>query len=224
LFADIDFNDAPSCLFFIPIILLAVYFTWQILHHRIGTFHSGLAGFFVGLVLCIFLLPVIKQLLIIILGGAERRARRRIDTFMKGHPDWHLRLYRTPGGYRLLAMHCTFSPDDPAVTKCFQTLGVDPIYTRMCRNQQCFRARLSPKPWRIGIIDHMKPRPGYWPVNPERLPERSRWIEAYETKAQGYASCRFVEALGSDVVDSTAQAIQVIHDEFCRATSGLPIA
>jgi hypothetical protein len=157
-------------------------------------------------------------------GGVEGSVRTRIARFIAGHPEWHLRLYRTPAGMRVLAMHRTFDPEEPAVADCFHALGVDPIYARMCHNQHCFRARVSPKPWRIGIPGHMRPRPGVWPVNPERLPERNRWIEAYEHVARNHASCRFIEAVGSDVVAPEAQAVQVLHDELCQATGASPIA
>ena len=84
-------------------------------------------------------------------------------------------------------MHRTFDPREPAVAEFFRALGTDPIYVQMCLRQNCFRARVSPKPWRIGIGQHMKPV-GVWPVDPNRLPERRQWIEAYERVSKGYAS------------------------------------
>ena len=100
-------------------------------------------------------------------GGVEGMARRRIARFVADNPEWNLRLYRTPAGLRVLATQRTFAPDDPAVAQCFAALGADPRYARMCLRQQCFRARLSAKPWRIGIADHLRPRPGVWPVAAE---------------------------------------------------------
>ena len=40
----------------------------------------------------------------------EKRAAKRIGLFLQQHPEWHLRVYRTPAGFRLLAMHDVFSP------------------------------------------------------------------------------------------------------------------
>ena len=37
-------------------------------------------------------------------------------------------------------------------------IGADPIYVQMCLRQHCFRARVSSKPWRIGIGQHLRPR------------------------------------------------------------------
>ena len=157
-------------------------------------------------------------------GGAEGQARRRVDAFIAAHPDWHLRLYRSPAGFRARAMHRTFDAGEAAVAECFRELGADPVYVRMCQRQNCFRARISPKPWNIGIAAHIKPRPGYWPVKPERLPERARWVEDYERKATGFASCRFVAALGSGQVDSRAEEVRALHDECCCCDRELPLA
>ena len=54
------------------------------------------------------------------------------------------------------------------------------MYRLMCQKQACFRARVSPKPWRIGIDQRLKPRPGVWPIDPARLPERRAWVAAYD--------------------------------------------
>jgi hypothetical protein len=157
-------------------------------------------------------------------GGAEQLAKSRIARFLAAHSDWYLRLYRTPAGLRVLVMHATFNPSDLAVSECFQSLGADPIYVRMCQRQYCFRARVSPKPWRIGIGQHLKPSPGVWPINPDRLPERYRWIETYERAAQSHSSCRFLEAQGSGAIHPTATDVQRIHDELCQANRPLPLA
>jgi len=155
---------------------------------------------------------------------AEQLARRRASQFLESRPDWNLRLYRTPAGMRLLATHQPFQPGEPAVSEFFQATATDPLYARMCLNQQCFRARVSPKPWRMGIETHLKPRPGVWPVAPERLPERNAWIANYEEKSRAYAACAFVEAIGSGVTHPDVKATQELHDELSGAISGLPLA
>ncbi|MEJ8851437.1 hypothetical protein [Variovorax rhizosphaerae] len=156
--------------------------------------------------------------------GPEKRAKARIARFMQQHADWHLRIYRTPAGFRLLAMHDVFDPGSAAVSDCFKHLGVDKVYARMCQNQGCFRARLTAKPWRIGIAEHLRPRPGVWPVAVERLPMREAWVARYEAVARDHAACRFLEAVGSDRVHPAAQRVQDVHDEMSGAASGLPIA
>ena len=57
------------------------------------------------------------------------------------------------------------------------------------------------------------------------MPERARWIDAYERVAEGYAACTFVEALGArEQVHPKAREVQQLHDALCRADSGLPTA
>ena len=156
--------------------------------------------------------------------AAEGRARVRIDKFLAKNPDWSFRIYRTPAGLRLLAMHRMFDPREPDVAACFRELGCDPVYARMCVNQNCFRARISPKPWRIGISSHMKPRPGVWPVSPDQMPNRAAWVGAYEKKAEEFSACRFVESVGSGAEDSTARGVQKLHDDLCGANAERPLA
>jgi hypothetical protein len=223
LFADIDFQDKPGSRLAGAIIVLLL-----LAAGAIGwTLHSAWYGIGAAVLAVILGYGIGKRLNSLALrakDGAEGGVRERIATFIAAHPDWHLRLYRTPAGMRVLAMHRTFNPEEPAVADCFQALDADPVYARMCLNQHCFRARVSPKPWRIGIATHMRPSPGVWPVKPERLPERNRWIEAYERTAREYASCRFVEDVGSCAAAPEAQAVQVLHDELCQAMGEAPIA
>jgi hypothetical protein len=160
-------------------------------------------------------------------GGVERRvraARRRLARYVKAHPGWAVRVYRTPSGLRVMATHQLFTPNDPAVAAFFQAIRVDRVYRQMCLNQQCFRARLTPKPWRIGIAAHMKPRPGVWPVEPSRRPERDAWIALYEDRSQAYAACRFIEALGPPATHIDVETVRRVHDDESRALRDLPIA
>ncbi len=159
-------------------------------------------------------------------GSPEQRARARIDAFAAAHPHWHLRLYRTPAGFRLLAMHATFDPSGGDVAACFEQLGVDPLFARMCRMQHCFRARVSPKPWRVGMRDKIKPRYAAWREEQRLRPERQAWIERYQRASAGHAACRYLATLG-DASRSVAEARRIgdWHDALCRAeAAALPIA
>lgn len=182
-----------------------------------------------GLVLALFLGPLAGWLLhrarVRIAGGDAHITRTRIERFIAAHPSWGLRLYRTPNGWRTLVTHRPFAPDETEVGAFFEAIGADPLYVRMCRNQQCFRARVSAKPWRVGIAAHLKPRPGVWPVRPEHMPARNAWIEHYEREAQRYAACAFVAALGAQTTHPKVQAVVLLHDQLCQATTAsLPVA
>lgn len=59
------------------------------------------------------------------------------------------RLYRTHSGYRLI---CTSRPIGHGemwyALRLLRFLKADPRYIDLCKTQECFRARLTPKPWR----------------------------------------------------------------------------
>jgi len=223
LFADVDFESGfptrTGCVLFV---------CWAIASVGLGV------GFRSGLVFLVALLgggllgswgfTLGYKLLRSLRGGSQKVAFQRVVRFFTAHPTWKLRLYRTPAGLRVLAMHRPFVPNDPEVSQFFQTLKCDPVYVQMCQRQQCFRARVSPKPWRIGIRDHLRPRPGVWPVREEAMPVRRAWVDAYHAKAAGFAACRFEAELGQGPVHEKVRAVQDLHDRLCRADSGLPIA
>ena len=97
--------------------------------------------------------------------GSEKRAGARIARFIQQHPDWHLRIYRTPAGLRLLAMHDTFQASDAAALDCFERLGVDTVYARMCRNQTAFAPASRPSPGASAWANRCARAPacGRWP-------------------------------------------------------------
>lgn len=223
LFADVDFEEGTNDAWLFPSMaasLLAALALGLALRSYCVTLVAAVAALFLAGPVARWL----RRRIVRARGGAEKVARARVSAFVQRHPDWHLRVYRTPAGLRVLAMHRTFDPAEPAVAELFGALGTDRLYAQMCLRQHCFRARVSPKPWRIGIAAHLRPRPGVWPVKPERLPERQRWVEAYERAAQGHAACRFLEAVGSTDVHPAAASVQAVHDALSRAEDALPIA
>lgn len=158
-------------------------------------------------------------------GGAEARALGLVDAFVADHPDWHLRVYRTPAGLRVLAMHRTFQPQDDDAAALFSALGADHLYTVMCKVQHCFRARLTPKPWRIGIDQRIRPPVAAWSAEQATLPERLAWVSGYESRSDGYAACRYLRSLGDTTrVDPKAEHVRGLHDAMARADSDLPLA
>ncbi len=222
-FADIDFsNAAPGVLFvsFAALLILAATTNAWIEQ----SWRALLLGVVVSLVVSGPIARLLYRGQLYLRGGFERVALARIERFVARNPRWNVRLYRTPAGLRVLATHALLQPDDPQTLACFAALRADPIYVRMCRNQQCFRARVSAKPWRIGIARHMRPRPGVWPVAAESMAMRTHWISRYENVAARYAACRFMTALGSGTTHPDAALVQAMHDELSRAASALPLA
>lgn len=221
LFADVDFESRAQSLrwhmaSFLVLETAAVLFSYF--------FHS--LGWLLLLTLAAFALtPALAFALAKLFPENRQEAvMQRIREFMKKHPSWRLRVYRTPAGLRILAMHRTFSTQDPEVAELFGQLNCDPLYVRMCYNQKCFRARLTPKPWRVGMKRHIVPRRGAWPVEPEVLPRRAEWVREYEAAGRMYAACGFLEEMGDGRIDPKAETVRKLHDDRCRAHSGLPLA
>lgn len=223
LFADVDVDPKPGvnagCAVAIGLVL--------------GAFVLGLSGVRGPVVLWWFLAIGLGLFSVLRLGRwvvrqwrgkPEQVVRRRLSRWLKAHADWRVRLYRTPAGFRLLAVHRVFDPNEPQVAAFFKALAVDPLFARMCFHQHCFRARLSGKPWRMGIEESLRPRPGVWPIPAEHLPARAAWVSRYEKQAANFAACQFIEEFGEGAVDGRALAVQRYHDEHARARTALPLA
>ena len=212
LFVDIDYADsAPMSWYFTAGLL------WLLL--AVGAWRQ-----LSGLTLFMALLSAgVVYVLLIALGNRWQRRRSvvtteaRVRRFAAEHPSWGLRLYRTPAGLRVLATHAPFRPDAAETTACFDALGADARYAALCRNQQCFRARLTGKPWRMDITEHLGPRPGIWPVRTEQLPQREKWTRNYDAVAAGYAACTFLYALGNSNGAATDASVLEVHDSICHA-------
>jgi hypothetical protein len=216
LFADIDIEHPspflPGCILFIAFAAGSFALGWR--------FDSWVVAGVLLFLSLIFAWPIansVLKIIVMLIGGPEQVARRRIERFMERNPDWNLRVYRTPAGFRLLATHQPFIPSSAEVQEFFAAIQADPIYVAMCLNQQCFRARLTAKPWRIGIPSHMRPRPGVWPVAPERMQERTEWIENYEKRAAGFAACSYVDSIGIGTIHPSLRSIVELHDSRSRA-------
>lgn len=191
----------------------------------VGSWRVGAGLLVAALLLAAPLARLAQRALLAAQGGAEARARRRLAAFVAVHPGWNVRLYRTPAGLRLLATHRPFEPGEAEVTAFFDAVRADPVYVRMCRNQQCFRARLTAKPWRIGMAGHLRPRPGVWPVSPRGELLRASWVARYEAQAAGFAACRYVESVGTGVLHERVRPVVDLHDREARALqANVPLA
>jgi hypothetical protein len=223
LFADVDFDRKLGCgLIFAHFAgLFAIVGFLAAKYHSRGLFIGGTLA---AMILAPFIARLAHKIALAARPSPEQEMRSRLALFLQAHADWHVRLYRTPLGFRALVMHRTFDPRSDEVSVFFTALQTDRAYAVMCRRQNCFRARLTPKPWRIGLKAHLRPRPGVWPISPEKLPLRQAWVAEYEAASVHFAACQFVESFGPRTIDPKARAVQALHDRVAQAASGLPIA
>jgi hypothetical protein len=159
--------------------------------------------------------------------GAAPRARMeaaaiaKVEALVESVPRSGVRVYRTRGGLRYLLTHGRPNPGSPETLKAMQTLGADPLYVRLCRAQECFRARLTPKPWRCGVSS-LNIR---YPYLDRQAENRVReWTERYARRAEKFATCNLIAHLGSSAMDPLVARVVEYHDDKSKIGSGLPLA
>ncbi|MGL4609461.1 MAG: hypothetical protein ACRCYY_07215 [Trueperaceae bacterium] len=141
----------------------------------------------------------------------EDKVLAHIRTWHTTHPDWTLRIYKTKRGFRLLVTHALFNPTDASVDEVMKELGADGRYRMLCKAQACFRARLTPKPWRI---HSRKPTTRYPWETPERELEQRTWEERYHRVIRDYSVCQIVETLGTTSIHPVVEQIIRVHDSY----------
>jgi hypothetical protein len=135
--------------------------------------------------------------------------------------DLSARVYETAAGHRLIITNAPFKAGNPDAESLLAEFGSDPLYVRLCRAQDSFRARLTPKPWRCRMSNPTVEFPFETPQSQERY---ERWVAAYDAKTTSFATCRFVTTIGAEnVADGFDQLIQY-HDAQTKATSSLKLA
>jgi hypothetical protein len=145
----------------------------------------------------------------------------RLTSFLATHPQWRVRVYRTRSGWRYLVVHDVFDPRAARTRTVLEELGCDPRYVQLTRVQECFRARLTPKPWRCGIALP----PGRHPrEDPEVQGRFARWQVDYHAACEPFATCQFIAELGEGSAAAEAARVIQLHDGETRAGSDLPLA
>jgi hypothetical protein len=148
-------------------------------------------------------------------------ALAKVENWTRSNPGWGWRVYRTRAGLRLLATHALFDPEAAASDSVFDALGADPLYRQLCRMQKCYRARLTPKPWRCGI----RAKPERWPFLDARAEKHfQKWEAQYQSYSFNWATCQLIKKIGNDAVHPGVQPILKIHDEMTRVESKLKLA
>ena len=151
----------------------------------------------------------------------QNEAIARTENWTRGNPAWGWRIYRTRAGLRLMATHGLVEADSDIADGVFEALGADPLYRKLCQTQKCFRARLTPKPWRCGI----RSKPERWPWLDAKQEKRfQKWEAQYQSFAFNWATCEFLRQIGNPIVHPAVQVILKLHDGPARAESKLHLA
>ncbi|MEM9367276.1 MAG: hypothetical protein AAGD07_14890 [Planctomycetota bacterium] len=222
-FADIDTESHPGCVYYIATFGVSFVSLFALAHRFeiVGAFWLILFG---SLILSALFGSSLHAIQNWFRGTPKQWALKRIERAAAARHDWSMRVYETPNGYRVLVTHRTFDPRSDLVREFSRDVAADPVYVRMCFNQNCFRARITPKPWRIGISSPVRPPGGVWPIRPDRLNERQQWVDQYDERRRNHAACRLVAQFGGMQACANAVDVQRVHDSHCQAEAGLPLA
>jgi hypothetical protein len=135
----------------------------------------------------------------------------KVQNWQAQNPNWAIRVYRTRRGFRLLVAHDLFDPTSELVQQTMKTLGADGLYQKLCLSQACFRARLTPKPWRIGL---QRPDTRHPFSTPQEEASQHAWQTQYNQKIGGFSVCKVLANLGQAAVHQDIAQIMEIHDQY----------
>jgi hypothetical protein len=127
------------------------------------------------------------------------------------------RLYETYQGARVIVSGRDFDPRAAETKQIMDEFHSDPLYIRLCLKQGCYRARLTPKPYRMRNMRRYKVR---FPREGED-PEFRQWLAEYERESRDFNTCRFIEQIGAR--HSLSEVVQ-LHDEITGANYREPLA
>ena len=168
---------------------------------------------------------------IALLFSAKRQAQRKKETeqqTLRGIGEWAarnpgrtFRLYRTHSGFRLLFTDRRYDPTSEETATLLAELDSDPLYLRLTRKQECFRARLSPKPWRCGCArpPHCFPR-----EEESARAAHARWLDDYRARISGYSVCTLLDAPLASSSDSRIEQVIALHDAETGVEIDKPLA
>ncbi len=126
------------------------------------------------------------------------------------------RLYATAKGFRVVVVGKEIEPRHALARKLAHSLNTDPLYWRLCLKQGCYRARLTPKPFRIKVPTIKVP----FPPTPESMETVDAWEASIQDRAQTFGVCRFIRRFGHDATPPLVKQ----HDERTGAHSTRPLA
>jgi hypothetical protein len=152
---------------------------------------------------------------------AEDATLLRVKRWADENRGRRYRLYRTLAGLRLVLTDRLYSPKGTDTANLMSELEVDPLYRKLTLKQECFRARLTPKPWRCGCE---KPPAAFpWPEEADRQ-RFQQWVEKYNQCAAGYRACELIGEQGHPADLPALREVLRVHDQHACGSAALPLA
>jgi len=122
------------------------------------------------------------------------------------YAQYGFRIYETYQGARVIVLGRDFDPRDDATKKMMDEFNCDPLYTLLCQKQDCYRARLTPKPSRIKVRGYKVKYP-----REQEDYQLQQWLTNYENASRNFSVCKLVEQIGAS---SSLPEVVRLHDEL----------
>jgi hypothetical protein len=151
----------------------------------------------------------------------EAAIRQHVKQWRLANRQYSTRLYETAAGLRLAIVDRPLAAEAEESRRILRELQSDPLYQQLCKTQCCFRARLSPKPWRLGVAAPPKSFPFFADGDEEGF---RQWVKTYEQASASAASCKLIDVSGPPRVDTAIAPLIELHDAMTKANSGLRLA
>lgn len=146
---------------------------------------------------------------------------QRIAQWAQSNPTRSFRLYRTLNGLRLLFTDKLYDPTSKETLTILRALASDPMYIKLTQKQECFRARLTAKPWRCGCT---RPPNSYPWDSAESERAFRQWEKQYTSTEAKFRACEFIKAFGVMADIAAVKTIATTHDHLSRIESTVPLA
>ncbi len=139
------------------------------------------------------------------------------------------RLYKTANGWRLILTDTLVKVKDFNFFE-WESVGSDFLYNMLCQRFGNFRARLTPKPERVGVpnlyevFDTKQFLRDYELAPPAFKEQFQQWLQDYEAAASNFATCRLVKFRNDDPAPEEVSKFIELHDTRTRAHQAYPLA
>lgn len=141
----------------------------------------------------------------------QQRALKRFAEFHEKFPALSFRVYETAAGYRIIVTNQRVDTDDSQSAAWLEALESDKLYRRLCKQQQCYRARLTPKPWRLPGCGS----PVFFPNGQyDHETGLENWIDEYREKSKSVAVCNLVNSYGEATATGETAEVLAVHDRY----------
>ena len=137
----------------------------------------------------------------------------RIDRYPVLGSDF--RIYETTKGIRVIGKKY-IDPTEKKYFSLMRKLSVDWIYIQLSKKQRCYRARLTPKPYRMKMKTIRVKDPLFCETQ-----EYLDWAREYREHSKKYSVVKLLKTVGKDF---GLEPVIKLHDEVCNSYSKSTLA